>query len=369
MMLPRSLLTITLGIALAGAGCQKKAAQGGGFGGMPPMPVETALVEQGPIADRFTAVGTIEAGDAITVVAEINAMVMSLPFHEGSAVSKGALLAQLDDAQLRAEVDRTRALLDQSKGSYERIKSVVDQGAGAPQDLDDAAAALHVAEANLALAEARLVKTRITAPWGGVVGARRVSPGAFLRAGDPITDLANLVEIRVNFSAPERYLSKLQRGADIEVSTTAYPGLVVNGTIDVVEPVLDPTTRSARIVAHVHNPEQRLRPGMSADVSAVMSVRESALTIPQEAVFVEGDLSYVFMVKPDSTVARTALQLGTRTKEKVEVLTGLEPGARVVRAGHQKLFDGAKVIPIQSQGQGQGAAPGAAGSTSSAEKP
>ena len=171
---------------------------------------------------------------------EIDGVVVQLPFHEGSAVEKGGLIAQLDDAQLRAEVARTEALRDQSQSTYNRVKAVVDQGAGAPQDLDDAAAALKVAEANLALARSRLSKTSIVAPFSGVLGARRVSPGAFLRAGQPITDLAKLDELRVNFSAPERYLGQLRKGAEVSISTTAYPGYVLRGRIDVVDPVLDP---------------------------------------------------------------------------------------------------------------------------------
>ena len=182
---------------------------------------------------------------------------------------------------------------------------MVEQGAGSPQDLDDARRALKVAEANLALAKARLAKTRIIAPFDGMVGAR-VSPGAFLRAGSAITDLAQIVELRVNFSAPERYLSKLSRGAEVTVSTTAYPGYTLQGKIDVVEPVLDPATRSAqRRRAGVEIRAGKFRPGMSANVSAVLSQRTNALTIPSEAVFAEGNQTFVYVVKPDSTVART----------------------------------------------------------------
>jgi len=85
---------------------------------------------------------------------------------------------------------------------------------------------------------------------------------------------------------------------------------------------------------------------MSANVSAVLNERANALTIPSEAVFGSGNQSFVFVVKPDSTVARTALTLGTRLPDVVEVLEGLSVGAVVVRAGHQKLFDGGKVLPI-----------------------
>jgi len=319
------------------------------------MPVETAAVVQERVADRFEAVGTIEAAEAITVVSEIDGLVVSLPFREGSAIQRGGLIAQLDDAQLRAEVERAEAIRDQARGTYNRVKAVVDQGAGAPQDLDDAAAALKVAEANLALAQSRLSKTRITAPFSGVLGARRVSPGAFIRAGQAITDLAKLDELRVNFSAPERYLGQLRPGAEVNISTTAYPGYVIKGRIDVVDPVLDSGTRSARIVARVRNPGGKFRPGMSANVSAVLSQRQKALTIPSEAIFSEGDQSFVYVVKPDSTVTRSALTLGTRLPDAVEVVKGLEPGMTVVRTGHQKLFEGAKVIPVSNRPGGEGA--------------
>jgi membrane fusion protein (multidrug efflux system) len=182
-----------------------------------------------------------------------------------------------------------------------------------------------------------------------MIGARRVSVGTFLRAGQAITNLANIDAIRVTFSAPERYLSKLSRGAAVGVSTTAFSGYELKGKIIVIEPVLEAATRSAGVVAHVANPERKFRPGMSANISAVLSERPNAMTIPNEAVFGSGNQSFVFIVKPDSTVGRAAVTLGTRLANAVEVLEGLEPGMNVVQAGHQKLFEGAKVMPIAPQ--------------------
>lgn len=322
---------------------------GGGFT-MPPMPVEVASVQVGTVTDRFEAVGTIEAHDAITVVSEIDALVRELPFREGAPIEKGELIAQLNDAQLQAQVARAEALRDQKAVTYDRVKSLADNGALTPQEYDDAAAALKVAEADWALIRASLAKTRIVAPFSGIVGARRVSPGAFVRAGTAITDLASLGELKVTFTAPERYYSELKRGAQVSVATTAYPGVVLTGTIEVVEPVLNEATRSARLIAHVPNKELKFRPGMSANVSAVLSQRENALQVPDEAVFAEGNLNLVFVVKPDSTVVRTAVTLGSRQPGTVEVIAGLQPGMSVVRAGHQKLYEGAKVMPLPSQG-------------------
>lgn len=350
--LSRILFFVFLVAALAhtpgcGAGAEQR-----GFS-MPPVSVEVSPVVVQTVGDSFEAVGTMEATEAITVVGEIDAAVKALPFVEGSFIKSGGLIAQLDDAQLAAEVARAEALQAQSKSTYDRVKNIVDQGAGAPQDLDDAAAGLKVAAANLDLARARFAKTRILAPFDGIIGARRVSIGTFLRAGQTIAELANIDEIRVTFSAPERFLSRLTQGATVKVSSPAFPGRGLDGRIAVIEPMIDPLTRSARVVARVQNVGRKIRPGMSANVSAVLSERMNALTIPNEAVFGSGNQTFVFVVQPDSTVTRVALILGTRSPEVVEVLDGLHPGMRVVRAGHQKLFDGGKVVPMMNPPKAQ----------------
>lgn len=347
--LQRSISVVVVCFLFVLAGCSGK-----GNGGGPrffAVPVEVSPVTVQPVTDRFEGVGTIEALEAITVVSEIDGAVKSLPFKEGGLVSRGSLIAQLDDAQLAAELARAQALRAQSKATFDRVKSVVNQGAGAPQDLDDASAALKVADANLALARARFTKTRIIAPFDGTIGARKVSVGTFLRAGQAITELANIDEIRVTFSAPERLLEHLTTGAEVTVSTTAFAGVALQAKIIVIEPVIDLTTRSARVVARVQNPGRKFRPGMSANVSAVLGERPEALTIPNEAVFGSGTQSFVFVVHADSTVARVPLHLGTRMSDVVEVLDGLTKGMTVVRAGHQKLFDGGKVIPVAGQAE------------------
>lgn len=335
-------------LLLAAAGCGGDQQAGGGFQ-MPPMPVEVATATASDLVDRFTTVGSLDASESITVMAEIDGTITLLPFAEGRAVAAGALIAQLDDAELGAQVARAEAVRDQQQATYTRTRDIVEQRAGAPQDLDDAAAALKIAEAELNLARARLAKTRITAPFAGVAGVRRVSPGAFLRAGTAITDLARIDQLRVLFTAPERLLDQLQVGAEVRVATSAYPGHVVRGTIDVVAPVLDPATRSARIVALIDNADGRLRPGMSAEVGVVLSVREQALTVPSEAVFVQGGQTMVYVVQADSTVAPRPVDLGLRQAAVVEVTSGLDAGQQVVRAGHQKIYPGAKVLPTESQ--------------------
>lgn len=357
------LASLSAASLVAGCGGAKR----GGFQ-MPPTPVEVAEANVGTVRDQFRALGSVEASEIVKVTNEVNAVVRSMPFAEGQSVSKGQLLAQLDDAEIGAEAKRAEALRDQARVNYARIKQLADQNAAAPQELDDASAALKVAEANFSVADARFEKTRIRSPLRGVVGRRLVSPGAFLRVGDPITEVASVDEMKLTFSAPERYVAHLNRGARVDITTTAYPGRVFRGRITVVDPILDPASRTVQLVALVDNPGRLLRSGMSADVSATLSERKDALTVPDEAVFGEGDQSFVYVVNPDSTVARTAILIGTRDSSRVEVTKGLQPGSLVVRAGYQKLYPGAKVMPMSADAMQAASGPGAGATGAPAAK-
>lgn len=352
--------TPALALALSLAGCA-----GGGGGGfqMPPTAVEIADVKAEGVTDRFRAVGTIEAEETVRIVNEISAVVRQLPFAEGQSVAKGAVLARLEDSELKAESERADALRDQARTNHMRVKQLNDQQAASAQELDDASSALKVAEANAVVARTRFEKARITSPLSGVVGRRLVSPGAYLSVGTPITEVASVGTVKISFAAPERYLGQLRRRAAVSVTTNAYPGEVFLGDISVVDPILDATSHTVQLVARIKNRSGKLRPGMSGDVTATLSERPRALTVPDEAVFSEGNQSYVYVVKPDSTVTRQAVVLGSRDSSRAEVSEGLKPGDRVVRAGYQKLYEGAKVMPVPAAGAPAGAAQGAGGGT------
>ena len=347
----RTGITVFAGVILLTQGCSKPEAANGNYA-RPAMPVETAKVKLQTVTDKFEAVGTIEADQAVTIVSEIDGTVIRLPFKEGERINTGELIAKLEDTQLAAEVARTEALRDQNKVNYQRIKTVVEQNAGTQQDLDNAAAALKVAEANLALAKARFNKTRIVAPFNGKIGVRQVSVGSFVRAGQKITEMANLDHMRVGFSVPERYLSHLMRGAEVSVSTPAHSDQIVNGKIFAIEPLVDPDTRNGQVTAWVANPEEVFLPGMSANISVALSERQDAITIPNEAVFASGSQSFVYVIQEDSTVQQVPVTLGTQRPDVVEVLRGLDAGATVVRTGHQKLYPGARVMPLAAQQAG-----------------
>ena len=348
--------------AQGGRGAGGPGKGGGGFQ-MPPMPVEVASVRPERVRQQFRALANVEADESIEVTSQVSSVVKSLPFGEGQRVAAGALLARLDDSEELAAAQRATAEREQAEANAGRAEKLAEQHVISQAELDDVRSQLKVAQANEAEALAKLEKTRIRAPWAGIAGRRRVSPGAYVRPGDVITEVARVGEVKVRFAAPERYATELLRGVPVEATAPAYPGEVFTGRVSVVDPIVDPETRTVQIVARLPNPKGKLKPGMSANVSVTLSERPAALVVPDEAIFAEGSQHYVFVVRADSTVARTAVQTGLRDSARVEVIAGLTAGQQVVSAGHQKLFDGARVMPIPSGAMGTpGGAPGEAGS-------
>ncbi len=349
-----------------GRGARGPGKGGGGFQ-MPPMPVEVASVQPERVRQQFRALASVEADESIEVTSQVSGVVKSLPFMEGQRVGAGALLARLDDSEELAAAQRGTAEREQAEANAGRAEKLAEQQVISQAELDAVRAQLKVAQANEAEALAKFEKTRIRAPWPGIVGRRRVSPGAYLRPGDVITEVARVGEVKVRFAAPERYATDLKRGVDVEATTPAFPDGLFKGKVSVVDPIVDPETRTIQIVARLPNPQGKLKPGMSANVSVTLSERPAALVVPDEAIFAEGSQHFVYVVRPDSTVARTAIQTGLRDSARVEVVAGLTAGQQVVSAGHQKLFDGARVMPIPAGamegqgGAGPGGAPGGAG--------
>jgi len=324
--------------------CAPKQA-GGGFK-MPPVPVEVSEARAQTVRDQFRAVGTIESDEDVQIVSELDGTLRSMPFAEGQPVRKGDLIAQIDDRELKPEAERTEAQRELAEANYTRSQKLADQQAISQSELDDSKSAFRVADAAATVAKVRLEKSRIRAPFDGVVGRRLTTVGSWVRAGDPIAHVARLSTLRVAFSAPERMLSELRPGRAVDVRTPAWPGRVFEGHLSVVDPNVDPVTRTVHLIAQVPNPGALLRPGLSADVSVTLSERPGSITIPEEAVFAEGSANFVYVVKPDSSVTKVALQLGSRDSARVEVTHGLTAGQTVVRTGYQKIFEGAHVLPV-----------------------
>ena len=293
------------------------------------------------------AVGTLRANESILIRPEIAGRIRQVWFEEGQTVEKDQLLVDLDDSELQAELAQAAAQLKVSRLTYERLKQLDLDGKRyvTKQQLDEVAGALHVSQANHALYATRLAKTKIRAPFAGITGIRRVSPGDFVGAGLDIVNLEDLAQLKIDFKVPETLLRHLAPGQPIELTTDAYPGETFHGAVYVIDPQVEMTTRSVQVRARIPNPQQRLRPGMFAQVLLTYGQEERALLIPEEAVVPKQEKIYVYLAR-EGTAQQREITLGTRTRGFVQVLNGLTEQDTVIRVGHHKLQEGDPIIAL-----------------------
>jgi membrane fusion protein (multidrug efflux system) len=304
--------------------------------------VEAARVVAGTVVEDLRAVGTLRPNEAVTVVSEIAGRVERIGFREGQAVGAGDVLIELDASILRAELAKARSDLTLARANHERAKALATRGMSTERSLDEARAALQAAEANHALAQARLEKATIKAPLSGVVGLRAVSVGAYVTPGERIVELADVDPLKVDFRLQELALPQLRRGQPIRVTVDALPGKAFEGEIDAIDPLVDVAGRAIRLRARIPNPGRELSPGLFARVQIIVERREGALLVPESAVFAEGSKRFVYRVIEGRAVL-TGVQLGQRRPGQVEIRSGLRRDEVVVTAGHPQLRDGSRV--------------------------
>jgi membrane fusion protein (multidrug efflux system) len=307
--------------------------------------VEAVKVAVQPMPQSITAVGSLRSDESITVRPEVAGRISEILFKEGERVARGATLIRLDPAINKAEVEQGRANLKLAQSKYDRAVDLAKSNFISGQARDEAENNLRVAEAGVHLAEARLAKMEIKAPFSGIIGLRVVSVGDYAKEGSDIVNLESIDPLKVDFRVPEVYLKQIQVGQTLHVSLDAIPGKTFEGKVFAVNPLVDAAGRAIVIRALVRNPDTSLRPGMFARVRLITRNLQDALTIPEQAIVPQGDDQYVFKVT-DGRAMRVKVEVGQRRDGKVEIVKGLEPTDMVVTAGHLKIRDGVPVTIV-----------------------
>ena len=345
----RLLTILALGIVLAAGAYVYLGQPSGGQSADAPaqqqfaIPVEMTVVETKPFIEREVAVGSLASDEAVIIRSEIAGRVAQIGFDEGQEVSAGDLLITIDDSIYRAEFNQAEARLKLSRANYNRAVDLERRGAGTQRALDEALSKLQEDQATLDLARARLERTEIRAPFSGVIGIRKVSPGDYITAGQEIVNLEAIDPIKVAFQVPEVLLSVVRTGQSVMVSVDAFPGEQFAGEVYAIDPRIESSGRSVNLRATVPNPDGRLRPGLFARVAIIFERRESAVMIPERALVPIQARQNVFVIENGVANLRT-VTTGGRLDGLVEILTGLESGEIVVSAGQLKLRDGIPVI-------------------------
>ncbi len=310
--------------------------------------VKVAVVR---LVDDINAVGTIRSNESVVIRPEVSGRITKLNFNDGQHVKKGQLLVAFDSTVNQAEVLQAKAELGIAKANFERNADLAKQKFISERAKDESLANVQVLEAKLALAQARLSKLEIKAPFSGIVGIRTVSVGDYVKDGADLVNLEDISSVKVDFRVPEKYSDVVHKGQAIEVQVDALPGKPFHAKVNAVDPQVDSSGRSALLRGRIENPEGRLKPGMFARVRLILAERDNALVVPEEAIVPQGGKTTVWKVV-DGKAIRTEVKTGVRRAAKVEITQGLQAGDTVVTAGQVRLsMDGTLVRIAQDNGQ------------------
>jgi membrane fusion protein (multidrug efflux system) len=345
----RSLQAVVLGalLAVSGApGCKRGVVGAGTAGGKPPAAtVELFTVRPETVSDVVDLVGQLEAEESADIRPEIDGLLESVEFVEGQEVSKGAVLFRLRDDEQRARLHEAEAELALAEDVYRRTSQLADRNVTAASQLDRARADLAAARARLEVAQVQLDRMQIHAPFDGVLGVRRVSPGDRVATDTSLVQLHAVARLQLSFVIPEVAVPLAQVGRPLTLTTAPYPGEEFKGEVFFVAPSLDPATRRLQLKAWVPNPDRRLRPGLFANLKLALGERKDALLVPEEAVVYDRQGTYVWRVSQDNVAKRVPVAVGAHRSGRVEITSGLRAGDTVVSAGTHKVTEGAPLQP------------------------
>lgn len=327
--------------------------QQGGFA----VPVDAAAVRVDTVLRTIEAVGTLTANESATLRPEEPGAIVEISFVEGQAVEQGALLLRIDDTLLQAQLDQAQASLVLSQANYERAAALAARGSGTQRARDEALQALQYDQAAVVLAEERVRKTRIVAPFAGVLGLRSVSIGDYISVGQALVTLQDISILKIDFRIPELFLAEVGLDQELRVRVDALPGRDFTGSVYAIDPQVDVNGRALVIRATLPNPDNQLRPGLFARVDVILERREKALLIPESALMPTKDGQFVFKVV-EGAAQLVPVKIGLRQEGEVEITEGLAEGDIVVTGGQLKLQSGVPVMlppdlaPPPAEGQG-----------------
>lgn len=327
-----------------------------GVSAVPPRDRETAPGEAAPVnvrvmqvaavpelADTFVLPGVIEPNRVVTIAAEVAARVERVPLKEGDRVEAGNLLVGLNRDLMEPQYRTAVAQYERNRIEYERMEVLVKDNAASRQDLDNATTQLAASQAALEEAQARLERTRIVAPAGGVLNKLLVEKGEYVSAGTAVAVVVEMDPVKVSVNVPERDIAFFDVGDQAQITATAKDRQwLLTGTITYIDELADPQTRTTLMEIVTDNPEGRLRSGQIVRVRLTRRVFKNAIMIPLAAV-IPMESSYAVYVAEDGQAQRQIVTLGIIRGDNVQIVDGLEAGQELIVTGHRFVAPGQQI--------------------------
>jgi RND family efflux transporter MFP subunit len=355
------------------------------------LPVKVDVARIGDLIITLKSPGEAVTDLNIVMKAEVSGMIKKLNVEESKHVKKGDLLVELDDEEHRLDLERQEAERLKVLSEYLVEKRFADQGELSPTvdaekvqkardkyeiarklyragqisrvEYEEAfkeyemfliesgemkeeilAATKNLTQREIGMREAQLnlEKTKIRAPFSGIVFDIQVSPQEHVTTGNELFTLVNIDRIQVQARVLESEIGKMQVGREVDLKFSAYPGKVFKGKVKAISPVVNPDDRTCKVTIEVANPEEEIKPGMHTDVEIAADIYTDRLLVPQDAVLVRTGRKLVFVVEEGIAKWRY-IEVGLENEDYAEVLDGVKEGEVVIIEGHFTLAHDARV--------------------------
>ena len=304
--------------------------------------VEGIVIKAENFSDVLSLSGSIEANEQVEIRSEVSGIVEAIYFQEGTTVTKGQALLKINDLELRAQVSQAITRQNLASENERRAKLLLEKEAISQEEYDIASSEFRSLKAQTQLIQAQLAKTTVRAPFSGKIGLRSISPGTYVTPTTLISKLVNTDILKITFSIPEKYSSNLQPNTKVSF-TVPNQTETFEATIYAVESEIETTTRTLRIRAKIANTSGKILPGTFATVNLPLTAITDAILIPTEAIIPVQNGKKVILSK-NGKATEVLIETGTRTKENILVLQGLQVGDTLVTSGIMSIK---KEAPIQ----------------------
>jgi membrane fusion protein (multidrug efflux system) len=287
--------------------------------------------------------GQLDAEHSVMIQPEMEGIIESVDFEQGQAVEAGAILFHLRSREQEALLREAQATANLGRERWERSEQLVSRDASSLAQRDVVKAEYEIAQARVEVARVALDRTRIRAPFSGVLGQRLVDIGSRVEQETELVRLDAIDRLQVTFGISDEGLPHARTGLKVEAWVRPYPGVRFPGEVFYVAPTLDPRNRRIWVKAWIDNSDRRLAPGLFANVDLEVRRVEQAMVVPESAVVQDDQGPYLWKVDDEDRIARLPVEIGLRERGIVEVVQGLSPGTRIVSAGTHKVSEGIQV--------------------------
>ena len=342
-------IAFLVAVVFVSSSCQEQAAKPSGGqkkeqNVKAPTKVKTEVVSAASTVDGQTYVGIVEEREATALSFTGMGVVKRMLVNEGQIVSRGQLIAEMDDTQARNLLSGAEAAMSQANDALERYKMLHDAGSLPEVQWVEIQSKVAQAKSQLEIAKKNLADCRLIAPVSGIIGRKMIGVGETALPSQAVVSILDISSVKVKVAIPEAEINTIGANSSSVIKVEAIGRTFQGGRIE-KGVVADALTHTYDIRINVANGERKLLPGMVASVSFVaLTTQQTGLTVPVTAVQRKADGSlFVWTVGKDSTAYRQAVTIGETTGNRV-IINGLEDGQRIVTEGYQKLSEGTPII-------------------------